>query len=407
MRILFLNRDFPGPFRSLALHFGAASGVTTLFLSERGRRGERLPGVRRLRVPFVPVEAEGRDEGERNMVRILRRAAGAANAMLRLRRDGFSPDVVYASASDGLGFYAPDIFPQALHVARAEWFYTQGENHTFFTRGATRPPADFAPARVRNLCQYNALDACDLAVTDSLWQKAQYPACLAEKIAVLAPGVDSGYFSPCPGLRFTGEACDLSGAPELITFSFRGNASTRGLPQFMEALPAVLTARPQCHALIMAAAPSEEGDSPVGDVRRWLDNAALPPRDARRVHALEFRSVEEYRLLLRASTVHVYLTAPFTLSAGLFEALACGALVVGSDTAPVREVLRHGENGFLCDFWDAARLAELLRGVLDRAPRLMPLREAARRTVLDRYELARQTERHAALILDALERKRV
>ena len=69
-------------------------------------------------------------------------------------------------------------------------------------------PADGAPARVRNLCQYNALDACDLAVTDSLWQKAQYPACLAEKIAVLAPGVDSGYFSPYPGLRFTGEACD-------------------------------------------------------------------------------------------------------------------------------------------------------------------------------------------------------
>lgn len=405
MRILFLNRDFPGPFRSLALRLGSAPGHTVLFLSERGHRSERLPGVRRLRVP-VPAEPDFHDECERDMSRILRRAAGAANAMLRLRREGFAPDIVYAAAADGLGFHAPDIFPQALHVARADWFYTPGQTHTFFTHGVPRPPADFGPARVRNLSQYNALDACDLAVTDSQWQKAQYPDWLAGRIVVQHPGVDSVFFSPAPGARFAGEGCDLSGAPELITFSFRGAPPARGLPQFLDALPAVLAGRPQCHALIMAAAPSEEGASPVGDVRGWLQGALLPPRDARRVHALEFRSVDEYRLLLRASTVHIYLTAPFTLSAGLFEALACGALVIGSDTAPVREVLRHGENGFLCDFWDSARLAETALGALDRAPRLMPLREAARQTVLDGYDRARQTERHAALILDALEWKK-
>lgn len=74
-------------------------------------------------------------------------------------------------------------------------------------------------------------------------------------------------------------------------------------------------------------------------------------------------SLNEYRRMLRASTVHVYLTAPYALSTGILEAMSCGVLVVGSDTAPVREVLRHGSNGFLCDFWDAQAMSETVASV--------------------------------------------
>ena len=50
---------------------------------------------------------------------VLRRGTRAANAMLRLRRDGFSPDIVYYPADGGYGFYARDLFPDALHAVRA------------------------------------------------------------------------------------------------------------------------------------------------------------------------------------------------------------------------------------------------------------------------------------------------
>ena len=96
MRILFIHRDFPGIFRPLAQCFGSMPDTTTLFLSERGGKSLKLPGVRRLRIaPTDLPAADAGDAGESIMSVVLRRGTRAANAMLRLRRDGFSPDIVY------------------------------------------------------------------------------------------------------------------------------------------------------------------------------------------------------------------------------------------------------------------------------------------------------------------------
>jgi glycosyltransferase involved in cell wall biosynthesis len=85
--------------------------------------------------------------------------------------------------------------------------------------------------------------------------------------------------------------------------------------------------------------------------------------------------------------VHVYLTYPFVLSWSLLEAMACGCLVVGSRTPPVEEVIRDGVNGLLAGFFCTDELVARIDEAIDRQDDLKTLRQAARRTVVERYDL--------------------
>ncbi|WP_254453650.1 glycosyltransferase [Siccirubricoccus sp. G192] len=91
--------------------------------------------------------------------------------------------------------------------------------------------------------------------------------------------------------------------------------------------------------------------------------------------------------LLSLSSAHVYLTYPFVLSWSMLEAMACECLVIGSATAPVQEVIEHGRNGLLVDFFSSEELAGTVVRALETPAAMAPLRAAARETVVRRYDL--------------------
>jgi glycosyltransferase involved in cell wall biosynthesis len=75
------------------------------------------------------------------------------------------------------------------------------------------------------------------------------------------------------------------------------------------------------------------------------------------------------------------------LSWSLLEAMACGAVVVGSATPPVQEVIEAGHNGHLVDFFDQEGWLNTLEQVLAEPEGQRAIAAAARQTVVERYDL--------------------
>jgi glycosyltransferase involved in cell wall biosynthesis len=80
------------------------------------------------------------------------------------------------------------------------------------------------------------------------------------------------------------------------------------------------------------------------------------------------------------------------------EAMACGCAMVASDTQPVREVIQHGHNGFLVDFFNPDALAEQVYEILDAKDRMQSVRDQARQDMIDKYDLSRLLPLHKKLI---------
>ena len=107
--------------------------------------------------------------------------------------------------------------------------------------------------------------------------------------------------------------------------------------------------------------------------------------DLRRIHFLGRVSYHAYLSALQVSTAHVYLTYPFVLSWSMLEAMSAGCVVIGSDTAPVQEVI-DGNNGLLVPFFDVEQWSDRVVDVLRHRERYRPLREAARKFVRATYD---------------------
>ena len=86
----------------------------------------------------------------------------------------------------------------------------------------------------------------------------------------------------------------------------------------------------------------------------------------------------------------------------MLEAMASGAFVVGSATAPVHEVIEDGQNGWLVDFFDPYAIAARVADALAKRNDVDALRAAARETVVARYDLRSCFNAQKVLMNDAV-----
>lgn len=178
---------------------------------------------------------------------------------------------------------------------------------------------------------------------------------------------------------------------EVVTYVARNLEHYRGFHIFMRALPAILAARPQAHVVIVGGDEVSYGPKlPPGTTwRRAMLKELAGKLDMTRVHFVGRVPYTRFVELMQVWAAHVYLTYPFVLSWSMLEAMSAGALVIGSRTGPVQEVIEDGRNGVLRDFFDVAGIAEAVIEALAEPARFRAMRQAARQTVAERYDLKR------------------
>jgi glycosyltransferase involved in cell wall biosynthesis len=134
----------------------------------------------------------------------------------------------------------------------------------------------------------------------------------------------------------------------------------------MRALERIQRAHATCHAVIIGGDDVSYGKRPQ-DAPNWREKMLREVKlDATRTHFMGRVPRETFIRAMQVSAAHVYLTYPFVLSWSLLEAMACGAPIVASDTAPVREVLSES-SARLFDFHHVGALSErVLECVGDR-----------------------------------------
>lgn len=391
MKILFVHQNFPGQFLHLAPAL-AARGHDVLALTERtNSRVSSVPVMRYDHRPTAVDPAVARLG--RNYTQMSDRGVTVARACHRWRREqGYVPDLIFGHSGWGETLFLKEVWPEAKLLIYAEFYYRgQGADVGFDPEFST-PSFDqvmIAQGRTAHLGQ--ALLHADAGLSPTEWQAGTYPPALRRMIRVIFDGVDTNVLRPDPAASLTlPDGPTLTAGDEVLTFVNRNLEPYRGYHILMRALPEVLRARPKARVVIVGGDGVSYGQAPPEG--RWKDiflSEVQDRLDLSRVHFVGKVPYPDFVRLMQISRAHAYLTYPFVLSWSMVEAMAAGALVIGSDTAPVREVIRHGENGLLVDFFDVPAWSRTLIEALADPARHDPLRRAARQTVLDRYDLHR------------------
>lgn len=392
-RILFVHQNFPGQFRHLAPAL-AAEGHEVLALG-MSARADQLPGVRYVtHAARVPANAEPPPQLKDLYGKVLRGESAAA-AMQRLKEEGFVPDIVFAHPGWGEALYAKDVFPRARLLVYAEYYYQAegGDSHFDPEFAGTPDLASLQRLRLRNTHLLHALSAADAGVAPTQFQRDRHPAWCRERIAVIHDGIDTQRFRPDPAafVRLASAGITLRPGDEVVTFVSRQLEPYRGYHVFMRALAELQRLRPNVRVVIVGGDGVSYGAAPpAGQSWKTIFRDEVAPRvDMGRVHFVGRVPHALLTQLMQVSAVYTYLTYPFVLSWSLMEAMSTGCLIVGSRTAPLEEMIDHGRNGLLTDFFDHEALAATVADALARRDSLGRLRAAARQTIVERYDLQR------------------
>lgn len=404
MKILVIHQGFPGQFSHLIPTL-QNRGDEIWTIGTPRTKGQIPSGVHFL--PYRPKQKNGNDtfplasELETKVIR----GEGVGGIAAKLAEGAVTgsqwvPDLIIGHPGWGEMLFLGDVWPEVPQLHYVEFFHgVPGTDNDFSDYYATPQTwKEKARARIKNANLITNLNQMKVGLCPTHFQHSLLPDWAQQKTKVIHDGINTAWLCPDSSVKLRIPANSnlrneivLDAGDPVITFVNRTFEPYRGVHIFMESIAQLQARHPTVHTLMIGKdTPKVSYGASRSDERGWL--TALREQmgnrlDWKRIHALGQVSHTTLRDIYRISSAHVYLTYPFVLSWSLLEAMSCEALVVCSETKPVKELIRHGENGLMVPFGDSNALANTLLKTLQHPESMRPIRKRARKHIQSNYEL--------------------
>lgn len=395
MNILFLHRNFPAQFRHVAPALASDPNNKVVFITNNDTLN--FPNIRKVVYRTkreVPKDCHGY---LRFVEESVIHAQATAEAAIMLKNSGFVPDIIYGHTW-GQTMFMKDVFPDVPLLCYFEWFY-QAKNSDIGFDGEEPDVDELAKLRTKNAHLLIDLYSCDAGICPTKFQASQFPKEFQHKIKVMHDGVDTDFCTPDENATFTVKDKNITftAKDEVVTYATRGMEAYRGFPEFMKAAEILLKKRPNLHIIVAGEDRVCYGPKLVGTTYKKLMTERLD-LDMNRLHFVGGLPFYEYVNLLRISSAHVYLTYPFVCSWSMLDSMSCGCPLIASNTPPVTEFVKDGENGILFDFYNIEEQVRKIEFALDNRELMKSLRINARKTITENYALKDLLPKHLEYI---------
>jgi glycosyltransferase involved in cell wall biosynthesis len=391
MHVLFIHQAFPAQFGRLGLELHKRYGWKCSYLIENlsSCPTPTLEMLQRLEIIRLPLSEQFRKERLTPWPQAYGRHLQLAQAVfeaVRARSD-LRPDLVVGH--DGLGpvLFLPEVLSCPMVNYCEYYFSPRRRDISYRIDLPSVEPAEFYPRSINAATLIN-LAAFSHGYAPTHWQRQTFPEHFRHKIEVHFDGIDTELYQP-RRLPRTIAGRSIPADHRLVTFVARGLESMRGFDLFMRLAQQIARERSDVMFAVVGQDRSYYGwdrlHTGQDSFKQWV--LSQEDYDLSRFIFVEHLQPDQLANLLCMSDLHVYLTVPFVLSWSLFNALASGCVVLGSDVPPVREVISSGVSGLIEPLFDTDRQVTTALRVLADPPAFRPLGQAARRLIEDRYSL--------------------
>lgn len=387
MHVMFIHPNFPAQFGHIAHHLTTKLGWQCTFVTSID--------TRHLQLPFNHINYRLKDNEPQPKVfynpGTLQELTDHLFAIYRGLRGvpQLRPDLVVGHMSYGTMLYLRNLYACPFigyYELLPPKFWTDG----LVLRKEYPPPEGVRLFNATyHALTYLHLHHLDAFYTPTEFQRSTAPPEFQERLHVIFDGVETELFQRRDIPRST-TFRDITIPPgtRVVTYVSRGLESVRGFDIFMKAAKRICQEMDNVIFLVAGQERTFYGHEQhhIGEKSFKQYVLEQDDYDLSRIHFLGLIPVTDLATLYCLSDLHFYLTAPYVLSWSMIQAMSAGCVVLGSDTAPVREAIEHNKNGLLADFYDVDALTEQALKVLRDPAQYRPLGEAARATVMEKYE---------------------